>query len=144
MCFTDLGPMACNTDHFGLYWNYRPRENRSVARSPKFEICRMVSARGGRRRGAGCHHYSEALCSGMTLWEAGQDISTGTLVRITLASGAVARLRRPTDLLRALSSTDLPTEQLSPAVQTMTGEESSDQVRGWAWCLWRAWWRWCI
>ena len=20
MGFTDLGPMACNTDHFGLYW----------------------------------------------------------------------------------------------------------------------------
>ena len=32
MGFTNLGPMACNTDHFGLYWNYRPRENRSVAR----------------------------------------------------------------------------------------------------------------
>ena len=34
---------------------------------PKFEVCRMVSARGGRCRSAGFQRYSEALCSGMTL-----------------------------------------------------------------------------
>ena len=44
-----------------------PRKQVCGSLFPKFEVCRMVSARGGRRRGAGCHHYSEALCSGMTL-----------------------------------------------------------------------------
>ena len=44
-----------------------PRKQVCGSLFPKFEVCRMVSARGGRCRSAGFQRYSEALCSGMTL-----------------------------------------------------------------------------